>query len=342
MINHKEMYVKNFKNMVNFYDLSLKKNSSELIDVIIPLLHVNQYFEVNLLSVYREIPVHNLLIGDAGINDDTIYILNKFPRVKIFDHKKFTSLGFSLKYLINEVSTKNFIYLHSDVYLPENFYSNMSSQMGDADFLESDQNIYIEASYIFRGSESTRAYSGAQLGVTNSLKAAMASIDDDYLYRSEDIIIQALLKKNGYKYKKNRHAFHLHQICDKVGANSRVIEKVDLHIKCSPEEEIRSNYLYLLSFLKYTKPSELTPDIIDSVLAANQWLIDNKILTHMAIFEFSKGNIEWIPILYKDNPTEIIRIEATKNPTTVRIVFRSLRYMGIVWTIKKIWKKIFG
>ena len=57
------------------------------VDVIIPLLTVNEYFHTNLSSVYAEIPVNRLLIGDGGCNDETLQILSEFPRVELIDQK---------------------------------------------------------------------------------------------------------------------------------------------------------------------------------------------------------------------------------------------------------------
>jgi len=59
------------------------------IDIIIPVIHTNELWEVNLLSFYREIPIHKLLIGDGGCIDDSISIAEKFPRVQIFDHRSY-------------------------------------------------------------------------------------------------------------------------------------------------------------------------------------------------------------------------------------------------------------
>src|SRR5262245_27577412 len=97
------------------------------VDVIIPVLHTNELWQANLLSVYREIPVSRLLLGDGGCVDDTIEVARKFPRVEVFDHRAFKSLGFSIRRLIEEVQSEWFIYLHSDVYLPEGWFDNMAA-----------------------------------------------------------------------------------------------------------------------------------------------------------------------------------------------------------------------
>ena len=46
-----------------FIDLAINENEKDKVDVIVPIIHVNRFFKKNLLSIYREIPINNLLIG---------------------------------------------------------------------------------------------------------------------------------------------------------------------------------------------------------------------------------------------------------------------------------------
>ena len=71
-----------------------------------------------------------------GCIDDTIAIAREFPRAHVFDHHKFTSLGFSLRRLIEEVETPWFVYLHSDVRLPEGWFDAMSAAQEKFDWFE--------------------------------------------------------------------------------------------------------------------------------------------------------------------------------------------------------------
>ena len=59
------------------------------VDVIIPVLASNELWEKNLISIYREIPVNRLLLGDGGCADDTIAIARKFPRLQVLDHTSY-------------------------------------------------------------------------------------------------------------------------------------------------------------------------------------------------------------------------------------------------------------
>src|SRR5260370_15393584 len=104
------------------------------VDVIIPVLHSNELWKKNLISIYREVPVRRLLLGDAGCKDDTLVIARQFPRVEIYDHTSFKSLGYSVRALMTAVETEWFLYLHSDVYLPEKWFDTMRAHQSEFDW----------------------------------------------------------------------------------------------------------------------------------------------------------------------------------------------------------------
>ena len=54
-------------------------DSARAVDVIIPIVHTNELWRSNLTSIYREIPVNRLLIGDGGCIDDSLEIARRFP-----------------------------------------------------------------------------------------------------------------------------------------------------------------------------------------------------------------------------------------------------------------------
>src|SRR5436190_88090 len=99
----------------NFVD-RFETDRSAAVDVIIPVIHTNELWKANLFSLYREIPIHKLFIGDGGCIDNSIDVVKKFPRVEILDHRAYKTLGYSLRKLIEAVEADWFIYVHSDVY----------------------------------------------------------------------------------------------------------------------------------------------------------------------------------------------------------------------------------
>jgi glycosyltransferase involved in cell wall biosynthesis len=137
------------------------ENQKDAITVIIPTVHTNELWRANLLSIYREVPVKQLLIGDGGCIDDTIEIVKEFPRVVIHDHRNYKSLGFSIRKLIEAVETDWFIYLHSDVYLPEGWFDKMISHKGQYDWYgcRMQQTVMVE----FDNGYGERPYAGLSL-----------------------------------------------------------------------------------------------------------------------------------------------------------------------------------
>ncbi|MFW9938376.1 MAG: glycosyltransferase family 2 protein, partial [Candidatus Thorarchaeota archaeon] len=183
----------------NFFD-RLEKTKEEAIDVIIPIFNTNPLFEKNLKSFYREIPINRLIIGDAGSTDDSINILSKFPRVKIINQASCKTLGYCIAELISEVKTEWFIYLHADVYLPNNWYDIMKRYKNTYEWFESDRRIITLLDFNLNIEKSKRAYSGSQMGRKDAFNNIITKIDDDYLYRNEDIIFQNMIESEGFQY----------------------------------------------------------------------------------------------------------------------------------------------
>jgi hypothetical protein len=110
------------------------RDPSGAIDVIIPVIHTNELWAKNLTSIYRDVPVNRMLISDGGCKDDSIAVVAKFPRVTVYDHRAYKTLGYCLRKLIESVETEWFIYLHSDVYLPEGWFDAMRRHQPEYDW----------------------------------------------------------------------------------------------------------------------------------------------------------------------------------------------------------------
>src|SRR5678815_1931748 len=85
------------------------RDPSGAIDVIIPVIHTNELWEKNLISIYRDVPVNRVLISDGGCKDNSLDIAKRFPRVTVLDHRHTKSLGYCLRLLIEAVATEWFI-----------------------------------------------------------------------------------------------------------------------------------------------------------------------------------------------------------------------------------------
>lgn len=273
-----------------------EQDAAEAVDVIIPVIHTNELWHANLLSIYREVPVKRLILGDGGCIDGSLDVACRFPRVEVLDHRSFTSLGYSIRFLIEAVRTEWFIYLHSDVYLPEGWFEAMCRHRRDYDWFECDQRITILADYRLDLPNSLRPFSGSQMGRKAAFANVTSQIDDDYLYRNEDIIIAGLVAREGYRYGKARDTFHFHQVMHKPSRWRRPVKRVDVILDVAREEDVRANSTYARGIIKYLNPNELTPDVVGSLRYAVTRLEE---LGDTTIEEFrewtNQTNPAWLP-----------------------------------------------
>ncbi|MFA6908604.1 MAG: glycosyltransferase family A protein [Patescibacteria group bacterium] len=245
----------------NFTD-KFSTDSSAGVDVIIPIMHTNELWEKNLISMYREIPIHRLLVGDGGCVDNSIEIAKKFPRVTIYDHRAYTSLGYSIRKLIEETTTEWFVYLHSDVYIPEGWYNEMSKNKNRYDWFECNQRITALVEYPLDYTGVERPFSGSQMGRKEIFSSILKKIDDDFLYRNEDIILADLVKKSGYRYGRVNSTFHYHQLMYKQSQWKRRISSIDFMIEKSDEEEFRESNMQVKGIIKYLEPTKANANMI--------------------------------------------------------------------------------
>ena len=187
-----------------------ENDPSNAIDVIIPVFHTNELWRINLISIFREIPVRRLLISDGGVIDNSIEIVQEFPRVEVFNHRHFKSLGKCISELINEVSSEWFAYLHSDVYLPQGWFDTMIQHNKNYDWYGCPMNLTILLNYRQKGEH--RPYAGSQIGRKAAFEFGIAQIDDDYVYRQEDFVFDKIVEDAGYKTGKVEDTFHYHQM----------------------------------------------------------------------------------------------------------------------------------
>lgn len=267
------------------------------VDVIIPVMHTNELWRANLLSIYREIPVRRLIISDGGVRDDSLSIAGSFPRTTVLDHRQFISLGYCLRKLIEAVETDWFVYLHSDVFLAPGWFDAMVADQHLYDWFESRQHTTILAEVPVEHSVSERSYSGAQMGRRRAFDAVIPRIDDDFLYRNEDIILAHLVRKDGFKYGRAEGALIYHQQMAKESLWRRDIAQVSISIRKSAEEDLREKRTQLYGLLKYLDPDREAFDrycLID-------YIYDLLLSGQMDWNEFrawvERTNPGWLPII---------------------------------------------
>ena len=270
-------------------------DEKEGITVIIPTVHTNELWRSNLFSIYREIPVKELLIGDGGCIDDTLDIVKEFPRVVIHDHRNFNSLGFSIRKLIEAVETDWFIYLHSDVYLPEGWFDNMISHKGEYDWFgcRMQQTVMVE----YDCGYGERPYWGSQIGRKAVFSEGLSRIDDDYVYRQEDFVFSDIVSRGGGKEGKIDHVFHYHQTIKKSSPvwNPQKL-KVNISQDLSKEEELRVWDSQFRGIIKYLQPTSQW--VINDVGHGAYTLIKMSAMTRSDLYAWvEKVNPVWLPIV---------------------------------------------
>jgi len=283
------------------YEITDKSNA---IDVVIPIQNTNKFFRRNLVSIYREIPVNRLLIGDGGASDQSRTILGDFPRVVLFNHSNLNSLGGSLKLLISAVETEFFGYLHSDVYLPLGFYKGVQTVSLRNLWLESNRHSLIvhedtKGDYF----ASLRPYSGAQFGDSAVLKSALSEIDDDYLYRNEDLIIKELVENKGGVFQKKEDLVHLHQ---SVTKNSAFEPRLSVIVQREEDIEwqVKVAEMQYKGIVKYVSPINTRGQsyLVNHVNASIQELQRLGRLNFETTLDWIKEtNADWVP--YIEQPT---------------------------------------
>lgn len=234
-----------------------ERNPNDAIDIIIPVIHTNELWEKNLISIYREIPVRRLLISDGGCTDNSIEIVRRFPRVEVLDHRQYVSLGYCLRKLIEAVESEWFVYLHSDVYLPHGWFEAMKEHRREYDWFGCPQRITAMVEYpnVDMLSGERRPYAGSQMGRKAAFVDGLARIDDDYVYRQEDLVLLDVIERQGFRHGFVEDIFHYHQVMHKESPWARKLKSVAVKVEWSRNEEIRASMMQIKGIVKYLEPS---------------------------------------------------------------------------------------
>lgn len=268
-------------------------DSERAIDVIIPVYHTNELWEVNLIALYREVPVRRLLISDGGVIDDSLDVVKKFPRVEILNHRHYKTLGKCIAELIKEVTAEWFLYIHSDVYLPENWFEKMIPYQGQYDWYGCPMNITALINY--RNNEPNRPYAGSQLGRKVAFENGINSVEDDFVYRQEDFVFDKIVNDGGFKSGKVEDTFHYHQLMYRKSAGYDLnVVKVRVETNTKAEEVFRANDMQIRGIVKYLDPVE--PYVISDFKWLAASMLKEGIVSYRSFRKWIKlYNPKWLP-----------------------------------------------
>jgi len=243
--------IRNLFQAKEFFDFAKIRQNVETIDVIVPVLHSNELWKENLTSFYREIPINRLIIGDAGCIDDTIAVVREFPRVEVVDHKQILTLGSSIADLIGRVVTPKFAYLQSDVYLPPGWFAAMEAEGRKFAWVGSPMQVVAMLDYRLDYS-GRRPLAGAQLGDTSVFNDLSKFIDDDYVYRQEDFVLEEYVKNRGFKTGNSLETFHYHQVMRRKTVGMQMnVKGISIKLEESTGEKNRVSNTQLYGLIKY-------------------------------------------------------------------------------------------
>lgn len=282
----------------DFFDrFSDSGDTTEAMDVVIPLLHSNDLWESNLLSYYREIPIRRLIIGNAGAIDGSLETLKRFPRVTVLDQTKIKTLGACLAELISIVESEHFVYLQSDVFLPNGWFNSMSDHKGQYEWFGCRERNTVLVQFEVDYSESRPSLPGAQMGARIAFDGIAKRMADDYVYRQEDFVLSSVVLQNGGRVGQNLSTFHVHEFMTRATAGEKnQVRSVTIHKEENPDEVERVFSTQVWGFIKYCNPED--PGVSYAAAAAAFAVIDAGYSNWKALIAFAaKENALWVPYL---------------------------------------------
>ena len=316
---------------VEFWD-SFDSNSVGY-DIVMPIKNTNGLFKYNLTSIYRHIPVNRLLVGDAGCDDNSLEVLEDFPRVNVYDHKHFKTSGVCIADLISKVQTEHFFYLHADIFIPDSeTVETLVKRMDQADWLEGfRKHLTILEHSPERYYTDKRSYSGMQFGKSSLLQNAVQNIKDGELQRNEDIVIAELVEKQNGSFLKVKESVHVHQVMNKDESHEPPIKSVQ-YIREENKEWSAENWrIHIRGIVLHTEPK---PHLVLEVLRAMVELSNLQSLRGFSveIKELALLRPAWSKYLQKGSAARIYFLLPFRN--------RAL-FMLVCWTkLKQILKRL--
>jgi len=232
--------------------------------------------------------------------------LQQYPKVEFIDQRKLKTLGMCIADLMKRVETEWFIYLHTDVFITKHSFLVMEAEMTDIDPQDNREIGMIESERVSTDYEKKfnyptvyshyhyipRAFSGYQLIRKKAIDSILDKIEDDYIYRNEDVIFQNTCENSGYRYMKS-WAMHVHT-------------SAPISLKWAPQGTDLPNGesqklmfdMQVKGIVKYCTPNELTIEAWGAAFGACSNLNKTDIFEFMREF-IQKTNPEWIQAIEK-------------------------------------------
>lgn len=211
-----------------------------MIDVIIPVKSTNNKFILNISHLASYDWVSSILIGDSGLLKGQYEELTKLEKITICDQKHIKSQGMCIQDLARKTKTEYIAYFHGDVTVPEDWFDVMISEIKDSAILECHRIYEYDVKYSepedFTQLHKRRPLSGTQLIQKSKFLTSTNHLQDDYLFRNEDLVFASLIKQAGFEYSITDKTHHRHQI-DFTRENENVSYNKRVNIISTPSKD---------------------------------------------------------------------------------------------------------
>ena len=257
------------------------------VDCFIPCHLVDwNYFGSNIRAILDEIPIRTLFVGCNnpvnGYINDLRSSLSKYDKIEFVDQRGIKTLGMQIVDLMKKCQTDFFVFCHADARPRRHSFLVLEADMlipdpnddRKAGIIESDRVQYPYKDpkdfpteyphYYYR----PRSFSGYQLFRKEAVEHFYDKIEDDYIYRNEDIIWQNVCEAKGYRYVKSS-GMHVHT-CSTVNH-----QWTPQGVEITPKEARALTFdMQVKGLVKYCVPTELAVnawrDAIGICIAENE------------------------------------------------------------------------
>jgi len=180
------------------------------VDLIVPVHFIDwNFFGSNLQSWIDELPVKTLYFGcnnpEERFFDTVREYFEGYKNIKFIDQRGIKTLGMQIVDLMKRVKTEFFVYCHADARLTKHSFLIMEAEMmeDDVGMVESEHVNWTGADWILpKCWLNPRSFSGFQLFRKEAVIDIIERIEDDYVYRNEDIIFQNACEVAGFEFRK--------------------------------------------------------------------------------------------------------------------------------------------
>ena len=247
-----------------FFDRN-ESGRANAVDVLMLTLDAESFLNRCLYSVYKEVPVNRLFVCDGGSKDNTLEILGKYPRVRVFSRPDIRTTGKAMEFLLSKVETEWLVLLDADIELPSGWYDEMCRHKAAADMIENSRRFmgyHLYREDTGKLGSNARPYDFCHLGRKESVRAFKC--DDDFVWGMNDIFLRDVVERSNGKYVKVADTYHLHHTTEEVLHKSDIEKSFRKLTFKEPQWQIVDKGRYekmlqkfIFGLVKYVDPNEV-------------------------------------------------------------------------------------